>query len=140
MNRNEAMLKWFARCPLSGDVYFNFSEWREGTTTFATNDVTVKRFLGGSSKRQFYFHLAAIRRADGQTPNSPVNARIMDEVERIADWVAARNEARDFPKFPEGCEVQSVEVLSNAPSVSGNPEIGAKYLLSCRVTYLQRGG
>lgn len=138
--RNEAMLAWFMECPHAGNVYFNFSEWKDESTMFATNDVAVKKYLGGSSKRQFYFHLIAYRAADGQTPNSPINAQMMDEVEQIGKWVEAQNKTRNFPDFPEGCAVQSVEVLSSAPSVSGNQEIGAKYLMSCRVTYLQQEG
>ena len=57
--------------------------------------------------------------------------------EQLMEWIDEQERIRNYPNLPN-CSVMKVENLQNVPAVSGMDDTRAKYLFSCRITYLQK--
>lgn len=56
------------------------------------------------------------------------------------DWVDQKNRAKEYPDFPDTCEIQKIETLQNMPNLAGvnMEQTMARYMFQCRVTYFER--
>jgi len=140
-NKHSAMWDWVYNCSELSDLFFAFSQNLNGSAVLVpmAKERTVKEYLDGSSIRNYDFSLVLYKPVNAEVPNSTENVDIMVDVEKVMDWVDEQNKSRNFPSFPQGCTVQKVENLQNMPTIAGMDETGAKYMFSCRVTFLQQG-
>jgi len=139
--KHEAVWEWLLGCPYIKDLYFNFSQSNNGDTMLAPltayNDTVILEFITGLSIRQYDF---AIVRFEALTtePNNEQNIEILIDVEAIATWVEAQIAANNFPEFPTGCKIQSIEALpSNVGYVAATNQNAAKYMLQFRIEYMK---
>ena len=141
-NKNQAVWEWLFTCSEISDLFFNFGASANGNTIVGTTaaERVVKAFINGSSVRQYDFAIIQFKPANTQTPNNTENVTIMFDVEAVMQWVDTQAIARNFPAFPSDCQIQKIENLNNMPVVAGQDELGAKYMFTVRITYLERRG
>lgn len=135
---HQAVYDWLSENPEIKALFFNFGEAKDGNTTLTTNagEKTVKAYLSGSEVREYDFFIIQYKAVNALTPNNPINAEILFDVERVMDWVRERNKRREFPRFPADCRIISVETPGNMPTVAGQDQAGAKYMFAVRITYI----
>lgn len=138
-NKHDALMDWLFRNESIRRLYFNFSDTQNGNVVVATNsgNYVIKRFVDGSSVRAYDFALIQYKPLNTVDVNSNENAEVMFDAEQLMDWIDEQEKNRMYPHF-DGCVVMKVENLQNMPSVAGMNDTEAKYLFSCRITYLQQ--
>ena len=138
-NKHDALMEWLFSNESIRRLYFNFSDTQNGNVVVATNsgNYVMKRFVDGSSIRAYDFAMIQYKPLNTVDVNSNENAEIMFDAEQLMDWIDEQEKNRTYPHF-QGCTVMKVENLQNMPSVAGMNDTEAKYLFSCRITYLQR--
>lgn len=139
-SRHEAVWDWLLTCPAIKDLYFNFSLSNNGDTVLvplmAYSDTVQTAFIGGKSERWYDFSLIRFE-AHSVEPNDTQNMEVLVNVEGIAAWVEQQAANGNYPAFPTGCIIQSVEALpSNIGYVAARDETGAKYMLQFRIEYI----
>ena len=141
-NKNQAIWEWLYACSEISDLFFNFGASANGNTIVGTTaaERVVRSFIDGSSIRQYDFAIIQFKPANTQIPNNTENVTIMFDVEAVMQWVDTQAAARSFPAFPTNCQIQNIENLNNMPVVAGQDELGAKYMFTVRITYLERRG
>lgn len=139
--KHEAVWDWLLTCPHIKDLFFNFSQSANGDTVLvpltAYSDTPMREFTSGASERWYDF---AIVRFDAVTfePNDVQNIEVLLDVEAIGAWVEQQSAAGNFPEFPAGSTIQSVEALpSNVGYVAARDETGAKYMIQFRIEYIK---
>ena len=138
-NRHDAVMEWLYRNEDVKRLYFNFSDTQDGNIVIATgpgNNV-LKRYVNGDALKPYDFSLILYKGLNTTDVNSTENAEVMFDVERFMAWVEEQDRLRNYPAFP-GVTVAKVENLQNMPSVAGMNDTEAKYLFSCRITYLEK--
>ena len=137
-NKHDAVMQWLFQNEDVKRLYFNFSDTRDGNVTIATSsgNARLKTYLDGSEMKAYDFALIQYKPLNTIDVNSNENAEIMFDVEKLMEWVNEQEARKNYPVFP-GCFVTKVENLQNMPSVAGMNDTEAKYLFSCRITYLQ---
>ena len=138
-NKHDAVWNWLYQNEQIKRLYFNFSDTETGNTVIATDggNNKLKEYTDGSILRAYDFALIQYLPLNTVDVNSNENAEVMFDAEQLMEWIDEQNEKRNFPIF-KGCTVTKVENLQNMPNVAGMDDTRAKYLFSCRITYLQR--
>lgn len=133
-----ALWEWFARCAEITRLFFNFSGENDGDTAIATSgDTLIEEFIGGMQRRRYAFELIRFLPLTTEA-NDPGNVEMMDDVERVIHWVRTQNEAGSFPRFPEGCAVESIDVLETSTGyVAATDESMAKYMIPFAIEYMK---
>ena len=56
------------------------------------------------------------------------------------DWLDEQDREKNYPEFPDNCQIKKMEVLQNMPNLAGvNPEAGlARYMIQCRLIYFEK--
>jgi len=137
-NKHDAVMQWLFQNESIRRLYFNFSDTQNGNVVLATNNgnYALKQYTNGSALRAYDFALIQYKPLNTFDVNSNENAEVMFDAQQLMDWVDEQERLRNYPKFGD-CKVQKVENLQNMPSVAGMNDTEAKYLFSCRITYLQ---
>ena len=138
-NKHDILINWLFQNEAIKRLYFNFSDTGNGNVVVATNsgNYVLKRYTDGSSMRAYDFALIQYKPLNTVDVNSNENAEIMFDAEQLMKWIDEQEEKKNYPFFP-GCVVTKIENLQNMPSVAGMNDTEAKYLFSCRITYLQK--
>ena len=138
-NRHDAVWQWLYQNEQIKRLYFNFSDTDSGNVVIATNSGNnkLKTYTDGSTRRAYDFALIQYLPLNTVDVNSNENAEIMFDAEKLMDWIDEQENTKNYPVFP-GCIVTKVENLQSMPSVAGMNDTEAKYLFSCRITYLQK--
>ena len=142
-SRHEAVWDWLMACPHIRDLFFNFSQSNNGDTVLAPltayQDTVTRAFVDGSSECQYDFTLVRFDAVSFE-PNDQQNIEVLCDIEAIAAWVETQAAADNYPAFPLGCVIQSIEALpSNTGYVAARDEHGAKYMLQFRIEYIKEG-
>ena len=137
-NKHDAVMQWLFQNDDVKRLYFNFSDTRDSNVVIATSsgNRTLKTYMDGSEMRAYDFAIIQYKRLNTVDVNSTENAEIMFDVEKLMEWVDEQENRKNYPNFA-GCFVTKVENLHNMPSVAGMDDTEAKYMFSCRITYLQ---
>lgn len=140
-SRHEAVWDWLLTCPDIKDLFFNFSQSMNGDTVLvplmAYSDTVNTAFVDGSSERWYDFSLIRFE-AQSVQPNDEQNIEVLVDVEAIAAWIEAQAAMGNYPLFPTGSTIQSVEALpSNIGYVAARDDTGAKYMLQFRIEYIK---
>lgn len=139
-NKHKAIWDWlFANDEISA-LFFNFSTTEENDTTIApiVSEKKIKEYIDGSALCCYDFAIIQYRTFNSEVPNVTENTETIFDVEKVMTWIEKQNKIRNFPKFPNGCIVTKVENLQDMPEVAGINDTQAKYMFSCRVSYIQR--
>ncbi len=137
-NKHLAVWEWLMQNEDIKRLYFNFSDTQNGNITIATSpaNAALKKYVNGDKLKAYDFSLIQYKPLNTVDVNSEENAEIMFDAEQLMDWIDEQERRKNYPYF-RGCAVQKVESLPNMPSIAGMNDQIAKYLFSCRITYLE---
>jgi len=133
----EAVREFLKGCPLLTDGKINVDFLPAEASTYSV-DVTpitpvVKRYIDGSSLRQFAFTFAT-RTYYGNHIRQQIDN--IGFFESFAEWIEEQSRARKFPALGKGRVARSLEVTTSGYVFSPDTET-ARYQIQCRLTYLQ---
>ena len=133
-----ALWEWFAQGASITRLFFNFSGTDDGDTAIATSGETVlDDYIDGSQRRRYAFELIRYLPATFD-PNDPGNVTMMEDVDRIVEWVEQQNTAGNFPEFPTGSYVERVSVLDDSTGyVAATDQNMAKYMIPFAIDYMK---
>ena len=96
----------------------------------------VRRYLDGSSLRQFLFVLAS-REFKGEDLGQNVDNLAF--YEGFASWVLAQDRARRLPMLGEGRTARKIEVTTSGYPFQVDEHGTARYQIQLRLEYFQKG-
>ena len=135
-NKHAAVWEWLQTCPHIGDMFFNAARAEDGNTQLVPSDQEVASYIDGSSLRNYNCALSRYL-SYSNDPNDAANIEAVVDLEAVADWVEAQEEAGTLPEFPDGA-VQEARVL---PNESGYMVLQdgtiAKYMLQFQIQYIK---
>lgn len=131
---------FFAGCPriAEGVLRADFlgSEENDFTLECVPCDPVIKRYVGGSTLRQYLF-IIGTRQAYGEdTLQNIANSGLCED---IFAWIEEQNSARNLPRLPDGMTAQKIEGISTAYLLDEDSQkFAARYQIQCRLTYTQK--
>ncbi len=133
----ESVRNFLRTCPVLEDGRLNVDFLPEEAAS-RSMDVTpaapvVKRYIDGSSLRQFFFALAA-RTLYGEEIRQQLDN--LELLESFSDWLDQKNCAREFPDLGTGRRATRLEVTASG-HVSAPGCSTARYQIQCRMLYEQ---
>ena len=150
IDKNKAIITYLITCPAIRDnpLFFNFIDAKDDNKQIVTlsDDVALQKpFIDGSVLKQYSFVIVDYKSITYQaivklTGYSNENVDEMFETQGIIDWVAAQNDAGNYPNFGADCQVEKIEAVTENPKLAGidvssSPAL-ARYHVSIKVTYL----
>lgn len=143
MTKHDAMKAYFEEKvkDLAGDYLgFNYSPEQTGKISFLTNysDRVIKRYIRIGSEKEYGFSIIIVKEYSSDADD--LNLEAMNFSQAFMDWIDEQNRDKNFPDFPDNCQIKRIENLQNMPNLSGiNPKEGlARYMLQCRVVYFEK--
>lgn len=103
--------------------------------TVPTTEI-VKRYLDGSSIRQFLFCVSS---REFYSDNIAQNVDNQAFYEGLAAWLESKSKLRQFPNIGTGRTVRSIEISSTAYPFVVDEHGTARYQLQLKLTYFQKG-
>jgi hypothetical protein len=103
--------------------------------TVPTTEI-VKRYLDGSSIRQFLFCVSS---REFYSDNIAQNLDNQAFYEGLAAWLERKSKLRQFPNIGTGRTARSIEISSTAYPFVVDEHGTARYQLQLKLTYFQKG-
>lgn len=133
----DALEKYFIGCELLKDgalrVDYLGEKPMEYTIEVLPCDPVVKRYLGGSTVRQYLFAFGSREFYSQERLQNIQNSAFY---ERLADWVETRSMSGVLPELPDGMEAQQLEVVSSGYLFDGSMT-NARYQIQLRLLYFK---
>ena len=140
MTKHDAMNDFFKPkvMELAGKMMnFNFSSDSLNSIDFITeySDKERKKYIRIGSEKEYAFSIIITK--EYSTSADDLNLEAMNFTQAFMDWIEKQNKIKNYPKFPDNCEVRKMETLQNMPNLAGtNVEAGlARYMIQCRLIY-----
>ena len=152
VDKNGAIIAYLLTCePIANSqLYFNFDNINDSITQFITlsQDKAIDTpYINGAVRKRYsltiisYLSISSnpIVKVAGYTNE---NVSDMAEVQALIDWIAAQDDARNYPNFGDDCEVESISTLTNNPvldqiDATKTPPL-AKYTFTIQVEYIDK--
>lgn len=133
----DALEKYFIGCELLKDGALRVDYLGEKPVEYTIEvlpcDPVVKRYLGGSTVRQYLFAFGS-REFYSQERLQNIQNSVF--YERLADWVETRSMSGVLPELPDGMEAQQLEVVSSGYLFDGSMT-NARYQIQLRLLYFK---
>lgn len=133
----DALEKYFIRCELLKDGALRVDYLGEKPVEYTIEvlpcDPVVKRYLGGSTVRQYLFAFGSREFYSQERLQNIQNSAFY---ERLADWVETRSMSGILPELPDGMEAQQLEVVSSGYLFDGSMT-NARYQIQLRLLYFK---
>lgn len=133
----DALEKYFIGCELlkDGDLRVDYLGEKpvEYTIEVLPCDPVVKRYLGGSTVRQYLFAFGSREFYSQERLQNIQNSAFY---ELLADWVETRSMSGILPELPDGMEAQQLEVVSSGYLFDGSMT-NARYQIQLRLLYFK---
>ena len=102
------------------------------------SDKLLKKYLWGSEK-EYGFSIIIVQ--PYSTDTDDLNLTAMNFAQAFMDWLEEQNKKRNYPEFPNSCQIKKMETLQNMPNLAGvNVKEGmARYMVQCRIVYFEKG-
>ena len=147
-DKNEKIISYLKTCPeiAKNPLFFNFAQREDNNQLYATyansNDV-VKKFIDGSRECIYTFTIIVYKSVAYNPLIEGMSDENMEEwidVQSVADWIEEQNDNNVFPDFGNDCVIDSIETLTNIPTLNNvesdmQPAL-AQYSLGVRIRYL----
>lgn len=149
-DKNQSIIDYLSQCDAvkSNPLFFNFISAKEDNKQIITNSnekILDKTFVDGSVLKRytvtFIDFKSVVYQAIPKVPGYPnENVQELFDVQGILDWVNENNRNRVFPDFGSDCDIQSIEALTDNPTLNGvdsnvSPPL-AKYSFAIKVEYI----
>lgn len=119
---------------------FNFSPELMNDISFVTNysDKVRKKYIYGAEKE---YGFTIIITKPYSTDTDDLNLEAMNFAQAFMDWLDEQDQLKNYPEFPENCQIKKMENLQNMPNLAGvNAQAGlARYMVQCRLIYFEKG-
>ena len=133
----DALEKYFIGCELLKDGALRVDYLGEKPVEYAIEvlpcDPVVKRYLGGSTVRQYLFAFGSREFYSQERLQNIQNSAFY---ERLADWVETRSMSGVLPELPDGMEAQQLEAVSSGYLFDGSMT-NARYQIQLRLLYFK---
>jgi hypothetical protein len=133
----DALEKYFIGCELLKDGALRVDYLGEKPVEYTIEvlpcDPVVKRYLGGSTVRQYLFALGSREFYSQERLQNIQNSAFY---ELLADWVETRSMSGILPELPDGMEAQQLEVVSSGYLFDGSMT-NARYQIQLRLLYFK---
>ena len=133
----DALEKYFIGCELLKDgalrVDYLGEKPLEYTIEVLPCDPVVKRYLGGSTVRQYLFAFGSREFYSQERLQNIQNSAFY---ERLVDWVETKSMSGVLPELPDGMEAQQLEVVSSGYLFDGSMT-NARYQIQLRLLYFK---
>lgn len=133
----DALEKYFIGCGLLKDGALRVDYLGEKPVEYTIEvlpcDPVVKRYLGGSTVRQYLFAFGSREFYSQERLQNIQNSAFY---ERLADWVETRSMSGVLPELPDGMEAQQLEVVSSGYLFDGSMT-NARYQIQLRLLYFK---
>ena len=139
VNKHNVMFEYMQQCPQVKDLFFNFSENKNGGTVLSpiSSEYVVETYIDGTTLRWYDFTVMQYLNVSVE-PNSVENINTVFEAEKVMEWINAQDAAKNYPDFGDHCSIIGLSVLQNTPTITGQNLRAAKFMFSCRVEYHER--
>ena len=131
------MAKYFIGCELLKDGALRVDYLGEKPVEYTIEvlpcDPVVKRYLGGSTVRQYLFAFGSREFYSQERLQNIQNSAFY---ELLADWVETRSMSGILPELPDGMEAQQLEVVSSGYLFDGSMT-NARYQIQLRLLYFK---
>ncbi len=94
-------------------------------------DPVLRTYVNGDEERQYQFTFGSREFYSMDRLQNIENSAFYEE---FAEWIWKNNREGIFPEMPEGCDPQSIEVLSPGYLFDGSMH-NARYQIQLRLTY-----
>lgn len=133
----DALEKYFIGCELLKDGALRVDYLGEKPVEYTIEvlpcDPVVKRYLGGSTVRQYLFAFGSREFYSQERLQNIQNSAFY---ERLADWVETKSMSGILPELPDGMEAQQLEVVSSGYLFDGSMT-NARYQIQLRLLYFK---
>lgn len=133
----DALEKYFIGCELLKDGALRVDYLGEKPVEYTIEvlpcDPVVKRYLGGSTVRQYLFAFGSREFYSQERLQNIQNSAFY---ERLADWVETRSMSGVLPELPDGMEAQQLEVVSSGYLFDGSMT-NTRYQIQLRLLYFK---
>lgn len=133
----DALEKYFIGCELLKDGALRVDYLGEKPVEYTIEvlpcDPVVKRYLGGSTVRQYLFAFGSREFYSQERLQNIQNSAFY---ERLADWVETKSMSGVLPELPNGMEAQQLEVVSSGYLFDGSMT-NARYQIQLRLLYFK---
>lgn len=133
----DALEKYFIGCELLKDGALRVDYLGEKPVEYTIEvlpcDPVVKRYLGGSTVRQYLFAFGSREFYSQERLQNIQNSAFY---ERLADWVETNSMSGVLPELPDGMEAQQLEVVSSGYLFDGSMT-NARYQIQLRLLYFK---
>lgn len=133
----DALEKYFIGCELLKDGALRVDYLGEKPVEYTIEvlpcDPVVKRYLGGSTVRQYLFAFGSREFYSQERLQNIQNSAFY---ELLADWVETRSMSGILPELPDEMEAQQLEVVSSGYMFDGSMT-NARYQIQLRLLYFK---
>lgn len=133
----DALEKYFIGCELLKDGALRVDYLGEKPVEYTIEvlpcDPVVKRYLGGSTVRQYLFAFGSREFYSQERLQNIQNSAFY---ERLADWVETKSMSGVLPELQDGMEAQQLEVVSSGYLFDGSMT-NARYQIQLRLLYFK---
>jgi hypothetical protein len=133
----DALEKYFIGCELLKDGALRVDYLGEKPVEYTIEvlpcDPVVKRYLGGSTVRQYLFAFGSREFYSQERLQNIQNSAFY---ERLADWVETKSMSGVLPELPDEMEAQQLEVVSSGYLFDGSMT-NARYQIQLRLLYFK---
>lgn len=133
----QGIADFFLQCPILQDGAFRVDalgdQAVEYTIETSVFDPVLQTYINGDTLRQYAFDFGS---REFYSMDRLQNIENSSFYEQFADWVEQQNKLQNFPKLPEGCIPESLEVLSPGYLFDGAMR-NARYKIQLRLVYLK---
>lgn len=121
-------------------ISFNFSPESADSIAFITNysDKVRKKYIRIGAEKEYGFSIVITK--NYSTGTDDLNLEVMNFAQAFMDWLEEKDKKKEYPGFPDNCQIKKMECLQNMPNLAGiNAEQGlARYMIQCRLIYFER--
>ena len=142
MTKHDAMEAFFmpkVEELLGSMLKFNFSPESPDEVAFITNysDKLRKKYVRVGAEKEYGFTIVIVKEYSSDADD--LNLEAMNFAQAFMDWVDDQNKKKNYPEFPDNCQIKEMETLQNMPNLAGiNAEEGlARYMVQCRLIYFE---
>lgn len=135
----DSIRKFILQCPHLDELAkgVNVDYLDEDITSYSieeapTNPI-VKRYIDGSSERQFEFIFAS---RESYGPEALQNIENSGFYEHFADWIEEKNKEGELPALERGLQARKIECTSTGYAFQTD-EDRARYQIQLRLTYFK---
>lgn len=143
MTKHDAITEYFKTRvgELTGEkLEFNNSQEAPNSFSIVTNysDKVRKKYIRTGAEKEYAFSVIIVKAYSAHEDD--LNLEAMNFAQSFLDWIEEQNKLKNYPEFPENCQIKSMECLQNMPNLAGiNSQAGlARYMIQCRLIYFEK--